>query len=831
MPVSLEQIEELCNLVQLPERGRLYVRRAFLDGPTRRVQASRGNLCSRFPSQKVGRVVQAESLTELAVVLEAEHNAEIAALLDQPPRIQVHYRLADGRRQPYWQTPDFLIISQASFRLVQCKTEQELQELSTANPDRWLKAPGGRWRFPPGEVAAQDLGFEFEVFSDADIRPAYTANLSYLSRYLCSASEGVDPAAAADIRRLLSERPGATILELIDDGVAADDLYRMIATGIAYVNLEQDRLADTDRTRVFPDRTRYDLWQALHAQQPGSYPAFSLAGACGVALPSVAQRDDVPALVLGMLSTVSVEAAAVAVDRWHMVKPVVCDGKSIKEVAKACGIPVRTFRRWCANARNELVRGGQGVMGLIPRDEHRGNRNPRLSSNHEALLARVLDDDDRDRRDGDDDREESGADDARNRSISDLYGEYCQAAEADGFTPCAYTTFVERFRRLASERRTRRRRGDKAAAAEAPFVWWIEWLTPPHGQYPWDIVHIDHTLVDLVIRLGTLKPQRIRAWLTVVFCAYSRTVLGFEISFDPPSNSSIMMALRDCVRRHGRLPYTIVVDRGAEFESVWFELFCAQYWIIKKSRPAGQPRFGSPIERFFGTTNTQFFHALKGNTKLLRNPRTMTPEVDPHRHAVWTLPMLIGALEKYFFDVYPNQPHPALGQTPQEAYERGLQLTGARVHRVVEYDNDFLISTLPSAPRRGGTAKVQDNGKGIEINGILYWHDAFRTQALKGTRVPVRIDPFDVSVVFAWRPDQKIWLRCVSQHRRLFRGRSWKEIRILSKQIRGTPVSGGRPRGSPPASWHHSCRARGPLRTPRRSGSRMPRGTRRAFVP
>ena len=128
-----------------------------------------------------------------------------------------------------------------------------------------------------------------------------------------------------------------------------------------------------------------------------------------------------------------------------------------------------------------------------------------------------------------------------------------------------------------------------------------------------------------------------------------------------------MMALRDCVRRSQRLPRVIVVDRGAEFESTWFELFCAEHLISKRSRPAGRPRFGSLIERFFGTANTQFFHNLMGHTRALRNPRGMSKEVDPRGTAVWTLPMLVGALETYCFQVYAKEPHPALGESPREA--------------------------------------------------------------------------------------------------------------------------------------------------------------------
>ena len=245
-----------------------------------------------------------------------------------------------------------------------------------------------------------------------------------------------------------------------------------------------------------------------------------------------------------------------------------------------------------------------------------------------------------------------------------------------------------------------------------------------------------------------------------------------------------MLVLRDCVRRYGRLPNVMVVDRGSEFESLWFELLCADRVITKRSRPAGRPRFGSLIERFFGTTNTQFFHALRGHTRALRNPRRMSREVDPRGQAVWNLPMLFQALETYFFDVYANLPHPALGEAPKQAYDRGLLLTGANAHQVVAFDRDFLISTLPAAPGSRGTRRVQGDGKGIEVGNYLYWHNEFRMRSLLGMRLPTRIDPYDASHVYAWRPDAKLWLPCISKHYNLLKGRSWREIRIISKELR-----------------------------------------------
>ena len=99
-----------------------------------------------------------------------------------------------------------------------------------------------------------------------------------------------------------------------------------------------------------------------------------------------------------------------------------------------------------------------------------------------------------------------------------------------------------------------------------------------------------------------------------------------------------MMALRVCVRRQGRLAQTLVVDGGQEFHSRYFDSLLACSYCTKKPRPWAQPRYGSVMERLFGTTTTAFVHTLLGNTQASNVPRQMTQAVDPKRQAVWQVP-------------------------------------------------------------------------------------------------------------------------------------------------------------------------------------------------
>ena len=261
--------------------------------------------------------------------------------------------------------------------------------------------------------------------------------------------------------------------------------------------------------------------------------------------------------------------------------------------------------------------------------------------------------------------------------------------------------------------------------------------------------------------------------------AFSRRILALHLTYDPPSYRSCMMVLRECVRRHARLPQILVADNGREFESTYFETVLARYECLKKTRPPSMPRFGSVCERIFGTANSQFVYNLCGNTQLTRQPRIVTKATDPRGQAVWPLADLFHHLSEYVYEVYDTTEHPALGVTPREAYSTGLELTGQRFHRMVRYDQQFLILIMPTTQR--GSAKVIPS-RGVKIRYLYYWCDRFRDPRIEGRPVEVRYDPFDAGTAYAYVQNQ--WEECHSEYFSAFRGRSEKEILLASQQVR-----------------------------------------------
>jgi putative transposase len=270
--------------------------------------------------------------------------------------------------------------------------------------------------------------------------------------------------------------------------------------------------------------------------------------------------------------------------------------------------------------------------------------------------------------------------------------------------------------------------------------------------------------------------------------AFSRRILALYLTLDPPSYRSDMMVIRECVRKWGHLPQTIIVDGGSDFHSIYFETLAAAFEITIKTRPKHEPRFGSVIERLFGITNTEFVHLLKGNTKLRRKIRQVSRSHDPSRLAAWTLDAFDESLCDWAYNSYDTEPHGTLKRSPCDVFESTRKLTGERRHRLLPYDWEFLILTMPSTKK--GTAKVQ-NGGGVKINYDFYQCEEL--ESLVGARVEVRFDP--LNIVYAYVRIKDKWVRCFCknyQHlarmnerdRRLYSNTESQRKRIFSKGLR-----------------------------------------------
>lgn len=465
-------------------------------------------------------------------------------------------------------------------------------------------------------------------------------------------------------------------------------------------------------------------------------------------------------IVNDILAKASVDDCAEANRRYSIIAPYLAGEKTTDKQL----VSGRTIRRWLLSWQKAQERYGCGYVGLLPRISSKGNRQSKLPEATQKIVDEFI---------------ANNYLNLKQQGKFVVYSSLVRACEQQGITPCSYKTFVRNIHQRSNYEQAVKRQGRRAAYKHEPFYWELEVNTPRHGQRPFEICHIDHTQLDIELVSSHTSVNLGRPWATFLTDTYSRRILAVYLCFDPPSYRSCMMVMRECVRRHGRLPDTIVVDGAKEFMSVYFERLLAAYSCTKKTRPAAKPRFGSVCERLFGTANTMLIHNLQGNTQINKNPRAVTKSVNPRNLAIWTLASLYQNLCDWAYEFYDNKEHPALGQSPRAAFTDGLLQTGLRSHKLIPYDETFRILTLPTTAK--GTAKVIPN-QGVKINHIYYWHNSFRNSEIEKTQVPVRYDPNDVGIAYAYIKGQ--WVNCISQHYSSLAGHSEREMMAASVQLR-----------------------------------------------
>jgi putative transposase len=727
------------------EETQAVIARVRSSDPARRVGGGRRNVAGRYPSRKMRVTVQFEShRVELAAIYELEHDRDVIEYYDQPPTLKLHYRGATGRHLGVLHTADFFVIRQNNAGWEECKTQEELVQLAQRNENRYQSVDGRGWRCPPGEAYAAPLGLYYKVRSSGDVNWVFQRNVQFLEDYLRS-----EVTVASSVRESVIARVGAfsglSLQELFETtaGIATrDDIYALIAASEIYADLCNESLTEPNRVLLFGSEA-----EARPDSDVASKPVH------------LDVRVEQQTAAEARLRKANEGELAVANERFRNVAAYMKNMPQCSESA----VPARTLRRWVAAYRAAEINLGSGYLGLLP-EPRRGNTTPKLPEESRAVMSEFI------------------VSDYETLKQKTKYASWIAlklACDRRRILPPSYKAFSTAVLRRPGFEQTLKRQGPRAAYPQEAFHWRLEFKTPPHGDRPFEIGHIDHTELDVESVCSQTGRRLGRTWMTLLTDACSRRILAVYLTFDPPSYRSCMMVLRECVRRHSRLPQIVVVDGGREFQSTYFETLLARYESIKKTRPAAKPRFGSVCERLFGTANTQFVHNLKGNTQITVRVRQVTESVNPKGQAVWPFEELHQRLAEYAYEVYDTINHPALGRTPREAFESGLAITGYRAHRLIPYDREFMILTLPTTVR--GTAKVVP-GKGVQIHYLFYWSDAFRNPEVERQNVPVRYDPFDAGTSYAFVNGQ--WTECHSEHYAVFHGRSEKEVMLASEELR-----------------------------------------------
>lgn len=783
--------------------------------PSRKVRSSGKNVSGSYPSQKMGVTIQFESRTlELAAIYEKEFDSNVIEYFDQPETFPIRYQ-NKGRNIGHHYTPDFFVIEKDWIGFEEWKTKKELSSLILKYPNRYCIDEAGAFRCLPAEEYAKTCGLSFRVRTSDEIDWTLQRNIRFLEDYLIDDKIDVSTTKKDLIINLVAEKPGISLERLLNMNLDfdADDIYHLLAQNEIYADIKATLITDFDKFTIYQNKQSsvafYNMSSAnvkdiLKVSTLNIFPLQPLlwsAEPCtilsindsSISIMNGEREIKIPHALFEKLyhegtikpiidsnteSSTSEEALDIILsaspksldeaNRKLNVLQTHWNGISLEELK----VSPRTFRDWVKKYKDAESQFGNGFVGLITKRNNQGNRERKLTPDVIRLMDEYI---------------KEKYENPRSSNLNSIYKRFYQECKDRRWTPPSFVTFWKESKKRPIHVQTEKRKGPKAAYDKEKFYFEIQTTTPRHGDFPYQICHLDHTELDIELICSETLENLGRPWLSLLIDAYSRRVLAFYLTFDPPSYRSCMMILRECVKRNSRLPKMLVVDGGKEFHSIYFDTLLAKYNVTKAQRPGAKPKFGSVCERMFGTTNTEFIHNLLGNTQIMKKVREVTKKFNPKHKSIWTFESLHEMMNEWCYQIYDQQIHSTLGTSPRNFYENRLFKTGKREHTFVRYDELFEILTLPSTRKQ--TAKIQP-GRGVRINNIYYWGDMLDHPEMEGQSVYVRYDPFDISISYAYV--NKYWIKLRSENYMLFENRTEKEIQMATIEIRKRMKNAGK---------------------------------------
>jgi putative transposase len=432
--------------------------------------------------------------------------------------------------------------------------------------------------------------------------------------------------------------------------------------------------------------------------------------------------------------------------RLDLIQPVVDAARLPRSVmserARDAGVEVTTLYRWA-----RLYRASGLLSSLLPYKPGGGRGKSRLEPAVEQIVLQTIEEHFLTR---------------QQRTIQSTAAEVARRCrEAHLSVPHAGTIRARIIALPVRERLARRSHGKAARDRFEPRPGSLD-----EAPRPLDFVQIDHTKLDVIV---VDEQQRLpigRPWITLTIDVYSRMVLGFYISLDPPG----AIATGQCIA-HAALPKEtwlakrgivgswpcwgfparVHLDNAKEFHGEMLRRACEQYGIALEYRPVAQPHLGGHIERLLGTL-LRALHELPGAT--FSNPGERG-NYDSQARAVMTLGELERWLTEYIVGVYHAKRHRGIGTSPLQRWTTGAfgdaHDGGTGVIDRPANEERIRLDFLPFVERT-----VQ--AYGISIDGIHYYSDVLRrfVGATENGRRRVfvfRRDPRDISTVSFWDPE------------------------------------------------------------------------------
>ena len=699
--------EYLFTKFKLLETASNYVLQSWIN-PSRMVgMHAQSNVVSFVPSRKLdGRTYSTESRTpERAFLTLCEFDDDVLCALDQPDPIQIRKTQKNGIKRWSSYTPDAVILTENGPRVIEVKPEAIVNDYLVNKSEDWVRYESGEVIYKPARKAFADLGLEHAVYIYKHEDRFLIENLDLMllardhqvSQQLCEKR----------LKKLMQNAFARTLHDLMVRLELSDitPLIHAVDKGLLAVDLKRHRLADAKNCLASLNEELLEHAIELRNKQR-------------VYWDGLAESSD-----LKLIPKLS--SAEHALEKLNRIK---------------LGESSRSVRRWKSQLKKGVAKNLSEFQALIPMTHLRGNRKRKIPAVVDKVLTDFL-------------LEKFIR--SAGLSIYRGYKQYQSVAEEEHpeFRPVTRQTFTARFDQIPCEVIGAARGGRRKRNAMAP-------PSDPESRklkasVPWQCAAADHYLADIYLILFTRTGEVYveRPWITALVDLATSKILGISISFQKPSRRSVAKVLRDCVKRHGKLPREIIVDRGADFKSVYLASFMAHYGLILSLRPASYPQYGGEVEGFFGEFKKQWLCQRSGNLANKEEARSVDGSKVPKKAAILQPVDFYQELLE-FCEWRENKCRGTGAESSEVAFSEGSQ-EYPFFAKEVDYDSEFIIVT--SVEDKKYSFSYQ---RGINISGTWFYSPALRKIHGRQKKVMVRLDPDNPNLIFA--QIQEKWIPCYS---------------------------------------------------------------------
>jgi putative transposase len=323
--------------------------------------------------------------------------------------------------------------------------------------------------------------------------------------------------------------------------------------------------------------------------------------------------------------------------------------------------------------------------------------------------------------------------------------------EHDQLSVPSYMTFVREIKKIHPMSRDRARLGKYATRKKYAYG---KPLRVP--DYFLSRVEADSNYMDIQIldEYGSIIG---RPWLLALIDVYTRCLLGWDLSFIPPSAEKVLNALRhagsvESEREVGGFPIDLIVDNGPEFNNGSLTTFSKHFGFNVHFVQPKSPNEKAHIESFFDTMNKRFLHTLPGTT--FSNPSNRG-DYDSEGKAVMTLEALREYFATWVDNVYHLERHSGIEtRRPREMWREASKYFPPNLYPKIELDIQC----------QRVIHRVIRNGK-IQIHN-LYWTSP--TLPVLAAKIENNTSNNKVEVMYDVSDLSKIWVRDPLDSQRIY---------------------------------------------------------------